>query len=308
MIPTIDDLIAMRVAEQTVLRTTTHTHLNKYGRERVGYSRGTRTRLEFDPARLEALVDEGFLMDAEGDLEADPARGRRRLVATELGRLEWRFASAENAMVAMRLDESFHRDGDIVVVPVKDRRHHAAGEDRPDYPTEVWTREHRPADPEFEGDVAMDVYQRTVDVEAYVNPHGERLMTWNPCPVDICTMGRFGRHTDAASHGMSVMVLMALDGAMNHRLYFQGGHTHIESACGTVGASASSDARNILLRFGMIAALPTIPGTRREDYAVTPRGRDLHAKAIVHVDCFAPRPMHLWNEYVERMGRVLRAA
>lgn len=298
-----NDHVALRVAEQAVLRTTTHTHLHSAGRPRHAAALGVRRDPGFDPARLDALADAGLLEDLVED--STPARGRRRLVATERGRMEWRFAAAEDLALAMAMDDVFHRDGDVVVVDVLDRRYVDVGAPPPD--GGQWTTTHSPACEETEME-AMDVHERTVRVDAFVNARGERLLSWNCRPSEPAMHARFGPHSTGATYVMTGAALSCLHAAAAHRLYYQGGHMHFTTICGTAGCSMSSGARNILLRFGMIRALPLSPGSRREDYVATDRGRLLLEMGMAHADTMSSESAARWEEYRRALARARSAA
>jgi hypothetical protein len=297
------DHMALRVAEQAVLRTTTHTHIHAGGRLRRAVAMGVRRDPGFDPARLDALADAGLLEDLLDD--SSPERGRRRLVATERGRLEWRFAAAEDQALAMEMDDVFHADGDVVVVEIADRRYVDVGTPPPD--GAEWTTSHSPACEEAELP-AMDVHERRVAVEAFANARGERLLSWNCRPSEPVMHARFGPHSTGATYGMTGATMSCLHAAASHQLYYAGGHTHFTTRCGTAGCSMSSSSRNLLLRFGMIKALPVPSGSRREDYVATDRGRRLLGMALAHVDEMSSESATRWAEYQRALARARAAA
>lgn len=297
-----DDQIALRAAEQAVLRTTAWDRPTP----RRAFLRAVKLPMEPDPARLDRLADAGYLEDAD-DRDANPARGVRRLVATEKGRVEWRCAVAEDLVLAMRMDDVFHVAGTMVSLDVTDSRYHVASEAQPDLRAPEWTIEHVPADPEAGTEEDMVSYRRTVKVDAIVNHLGEMLTAWNPTEREAVTFGRFPAHSTGARMTMSGYMLVALDAAVNHRLYFQGGHTHYQTACGARGGSASSDARNILLRFGLIEAGGRDERHRREDYRATRRGIAFHALALRHAADMNDRDARAWRSYASTVA-VGRAA
>ena len=250
-----------------------------------------------DADRIDLLVDAGSLEDAV-DPDADPTRGRRRLLATERGRVEWRCAMAEDLHLAMRMDDVFHVAGTMVDEDVRDSRYVAATDPQPDLRAPEWEIRREPAEPEYGNDEDMVSYRRTVKVQAIVNHLGETLTAWNPTPREPHTMGRLPAYSTGGRTTMSAFILIALDAAVNHRLYYQGGHTHYETRCGARGASASSDARNVLLRFGLIRALPADARTRREDFIATPRGIRFHAVAMTHLDGMNERDARAWERHL----------
>lgn len=292
-----DDQIALRIAEQAVLRTTAG---DRPVPRRVVVL-GTRTVPDLDPARIDTLAQSGYLVDAE-DADTAPGRGRRRLLATERGRMEWRCAMAEDLHLAMRMDDVFHPAGAIVKVDVKDSRYHAASETQPDLAAPEWTIEHQPAQPEYDMDEDMVSYTRTVSVDAIVNHLGETLTACNPTPREAVSMSRLPAHSTGGRTTMSAYILIALDAAVNHRLYYQGGHTHYETACGTRGNSASSSARNVLLRFGLIASSRRDDRTRREDFTATRRGIVFHSLAMRHLAVMNDRDATTWLKYASTVA------
>lgn len=299
------DHVALRIAETAVLRTTTYQHLHASGKPRRAVALGLKRSFEIDPARLDILAQAGLLKDLAGDADASPERGRRRLIATERGRLEWRFASAEDPTLCMTMDDLFHRDGDLVDVEIRDRRYVDVGAPPPE--GGPWTTTRSPGDEESDLP-AMDVHGRIVVVPAFVNGLGERLIAWNCRPTEPAHRARFDRHSTAAAYTMTGSALACLDAAARHRLYYAGGHTHFETACGTTGASMSSDARNLLLRFGMLRALPADKTARREDYVATDRGRRLLKIALPHAGGMTGQSAKCWEEYLRAAAKARAAA
>lgn len=295
------DHVAMRAAEQVVVRTSAADRPTPRRTAVIG----TRVPIVLDPERIDALADAGYMTDAD-DRDTDPSRGRRRLIATERGRIEWRCACAEDPALEMEMDDIFRRAGEIVTVDIDDRRYFVTGSEGPLPQGDEWTVTHDPADPENDIE-AMTCYRRIVAVDAIANHLGELLTSWNPTDREPVGYPRMPAYPTGSRIIMSAAIMIALDGAVRHRLYYQGGHTHIETRCGTRGLAASSEARNMLLRFGLIRAIAPDMARRREDFAATPRGIAFHARVMTHQKKLTGREADEWARYVRLITAAMAA-